>query len=151
MRTPTVRAIRHRAKEVVLSHVPGIYWRYFDARFGEDGIEAEMPLLPILADRSKIAVDIGASYGIYTHMLLPCARLVHAFEPQPRVAAVLARVYQRDPQVVVHQVALSDTAGVVDMRIPAVHDPNEQRATVGRGRSSADRQRGGAGRTPRRL
>ena len=52
MGTPAVRAIRRRAKEVILNHVPGIYWRYFDARFGEDGIEAEMPLLPILADRS---------------------------------------------------------------------------------------------------
>ena len=31
----------------------------------------------------------------------------------------LARAYRRDAQVVVHQVALSDTAGVVDMRVPA--------------------------------
>jgi len=60
---------------------------------------------------------VGASRGVYTWFLRRLAPEVHAVEPNPRLAARLARAF---PDVAVHAVALSDREGRARLRIPRV-------------------------------
>jgi FkbM family methyltransferase len=69
------------------------------------------------------AVDVGANYGVITLLAahaVGAAGCVHAFEPQPVVAALLRRSVARNEmaQVVVHEVALSDADGRLDLQVP---------------------------------
>ena len=69
------------------------------------------------------AVDVGANYGVITllaaHAVGQKGR-VHAFEPQPGVAELLRRSVARNAmsQVQVHELALSDTDGRLDLQVP---------------------------------
>jgi len=95
---------------------PRLYmWRLLrkHARKGE----AELKLLPALVARDKIAIDIGANKGVYTHVLATLCRRVEAFEPNPKIYGVLTRYLPAN--VTPHHVALSDRAGVAELVIPA--------------------------------
>jgi FkbM family methyltransferase len=68
-------------------------------------------------------VDVGANYGVVTLLAAaavgPTGRL-HAFEPQPGIAALLRRSIGLNgmSQVEVHEVALSDRDGEMDLYVP---------------------------------
>jgi FkbM family methyltransferase len=68
-------------------------------------------------------VDVGANYGVVTllaaHAVGPSG-CVHAFEPQPAVAALLRRSVALNAmtQVHVHEIALSDSDGWLDLGVP---------------------------------
>ena len=68
-------------------------------------------------------VDIGANYGVVTLLAAQAVGpggCVHAFEPQPRVADLLRRSIALNglTQVHLHQLALSDADGRLELRVP---------------------------------
>jgi FkbM family methyltransferase len=69
-----------------------------------------------LLNRGDTVVDVGAHAGRHLVRFLDCvgaAGRVHAFEPLPAMHAKLARAFRR-PNVFLHEVALTDTAGKVE-------------------------------------
>jgi FkbM family methyltransferase len=81
--------------------------------------EPEFALVPVLCDARTLAVDIGASTGIYTIQMLAHARACVAFEPRPRVAERLREKFCfAGPAVRIESVALSDRSGEGVLRVP---------------------------------
>lgn len=78
--------------------------------------EAEWRILDQLVDTRRAAVDVGANNGIYCGRLSQLCPRVHAFEPIPWMAAALQQKVH--PNVMVHNVALSDRRGEAVLRIP---------------------------------
>jgi FkbM family methyltransferase len=114
-----------------LKHVLPSSWYWEIVAWQVGYFDLELRLLPYLCDRTKVAVDVGASVGDYTVHLLNHSRKCYAFEPRPEGAAYLAWKLgsAREPRLRVETVALSDSAGEAQLRIPA----NEA------GRSSLDK------------
>ncbi len=77
--------------------------------------ERELRLLGHLCDRKRVSLDIGANIGTYIYFMRRYSHGVHAYEPNPELAARLKRLYS---DVVIRQAAVSDTAGQVRLRIP---------------------------------
>jgi FkbM family methyltransferase len=77
--------------------------------------EPELKLLRLVCPPGRAAVDIGANIGTYTYFLRRIAAHVHAYEPNPDLAARLQRMF---PDVTVRNVALSDHPHKVELRIP---------------------------------
>ncbi|MCB2106144.1 MAG: FkbM family methyltransferase [Rhodobacteraceae bacterium] len=95
---------------------PRLYmWRLL-RKYARKG-EAEMKLLPDLVARDKIAIDVGANKGVYTHTLAKLCREVRAFEPNPKIYRILTRALPHN--AVTYPVALSDTTGTAELIIPA--------------------------------
>jgi FkbM family methyltransferase len=80
--------------------------------------ETELELLPIIVPADRLAVDIGANNGLYTHFLAKIAPRVVAFEPVPVLAEFLRRAVA--PGVTVIEKAVSDQAGNLDIHVPVV-------------------------------
>lgn len=94
---------------------PWLYLRYKALREWRRG-EAEVRLLPMLVDRRRNAVDIGANKGTYSYFLGRLARHVYAFEPNPKMFRILAR--GAGGNVTVSPLALSDCNGTAEFRVP---------------------------------
>lgn len=82
------------------------------------GLESEMALLERLVPNRGMALDIGANHGIYTYALSRLAHSVVAFEP----LAECCRYIQghRAPNITVHNVALSDQPGELQLHVPII-------------------------------
>lgn len=78
--------------------------------------EPELKLAPLIADRSRLALDIGANRGIWTHVLAKAGFETHAFEPNPKLYAVLAAAAPK--AATAHQIALSDRDGDAVLKVP---------------------------------
>jgi FkbM family methyltransferase len=94
---------------------PRLYIRYRAWKELRRG-EVETRLLPFLVDRKRVAVDVGANKGVWTYLLSRLCRHVHAFEPNPKIFRVLKRGVTDN--VTAHQLALSNSAGTAEFRIP---------------------------------
>ena len=82
--------------------------------FGEE----ELHVAPLLCDKQKPSVDIGAARGVYTAHILDQSRDCLAFEPRPTEAAELKEMFGcLSLPVRVEAVALSDTQGEATLRI----------------------------------
>jgi len=95
---------------------PRLYmWRLLrkHARRGE----RELKLLPSLVDPNKIAIDVGANKGVYTHTLAKLCREVQSFEPHPKIFPLLTRALPKNATA--HHVAVSDTNGTAELVIPS--------------------------------
>lgn len=73
--------------------------------------------------RGDTVIDVGANYGVVTLLAAAAVGLsgrLHAFEPQPGIAALLRRSIALNgmTQVTVHEVALSDHDGEMDLYVP---------------------------------
>jgi FkbM family methyltransferase len=79
--------------------------------------ERELHLVPFLADPKRAAIDIGANKGVWTLYLARHCRHVYAFEPNPKVYRWLTR-YVQLPNVTSSNIALSDTEGKAELRVP---------------------------------
>jgi FkbM family methyltransferase len=78
--------------------------------------EAELKILPDIVPQGRIAIDVGANKGVYSHLLARVAQSVEAFEPNPKIYSVLTRYLP--PNVVAHQVALSNAVGTAELIVP---------------------------------
>jgi FkbM family methyltransferase len=78
--------------------------------------EPELKILPQIVPPGRIAIDVGANKGVYTHLLSRVAQAVEAFEPNPKIYRILNRALP--PNVVAHQVALSDRIGTAELIVP---------------------------------
>ncbi len=116
-------------RQVVKPIVPGPVLRWYQARGllahkgrrvwrGEAGGEPEMRLLPALCDPRKTSVDVGANEGGYAWHMRRLSRRLHVFEPLPDLAQRLSSGFALDRRVCVHHVALSDHAGMIELRVP---------------------------------
>lgn len=98
---------------------PGIYIRRLYRRECRKG-EKEINLVPYLARKSKISLDIGANKGVYSYALLPHSAAVHAFEPNPKALEVLQRWGLRPGReaLTIHALALGNASGEATLRVP---------------------------------
>jgi FkbM family methyltransferase len=94
---------------------PALYIRYRYAREMRHG-EKEIRLVPFLARKDRISLDVGANKGVYAYAMLAHSAAVHAFEPNPKLFAMLQRWAQGRVQL--HAAALSSTSGVADLLVP---------------------------------
>lgn len=78
--------------------------------------EPELRLLPQLVDPARASVDVGANRGVWTHQLAALCPRVYAYEPNPKVFAILEAA--RPANAVAGQIALSDRAGVASLKVP---------------------------------
>ena len=94
-----------------------LYWRFLAWLVGD--FDAEVRLLPYLCDKTRVAIDVGASKGNYTVHLLNHSRKCYAFEARPKaVAHLVQRLTARPhPRLCVETVALSDSTGYAQLRI----------------------------------
>jgi FkbM family methyltransferase len=79
--------------------------------------ENEVAAVHRLIRPGAVCLDVGAAYGLYTWLLADLAGPtghVHAFEPQPGLAAFLriSRWALRASNVTVHQLGIDDTPGL---------------------------------------
>ncbi len=95
---------------------PRLYWRIRAWRGWWKG-EAELRLLRHLVDPRRNAVDAGANKGVYSYFLSRQARHCFAYEPNPKIRAILERCC-RGANVTVSGAALSDRNGSATMMLP---------------------------------
>ncbi|MCC6469172.1 MAG: FkbM family methyltransferase [Alphaproteobacteria bacterium] len=95
---------------------PRLYWRVRAWRGWWKG-EAELRLLRHLIDPRRNAVDAGANKGVYTYFLARHARHCFAYEPNPKIHAILDRACRGANATVAHA-ALSNQPGRARLMIP---------------------------------
>lgn len=78
--------------------------------------EPELRLLPDLVDPARAAVDVGANRGVWTHQMAALCPRVYAFEPNPKMFAILDSA--RPANAVAQRIALSDVTGVASLKVP---------------------------------
>lgn len=78
--------------------------------------EPELRLVPFLAQRDRISLDVGANRGIWTHVLARYSSEVVAFEPSPKLFRILDAARPANARALC--MALSDRDGTADLEIP---------------------------------
>ena len=78
--------------------------------------EQEIRVVPRYLDRSRVALDVGANLGLFTHVLARFSKRVVAFEPNPVCAAYLRRVAPPNAEIV--EAAASNRTGRAVLRVP---------------------------------
>ena len=103
---------------ILRSRAPYIFWALRLSRMRRYFGEEELHVAPLLCDKQKPSVDIGAERGVYTAHILDKSHDCLAFEPRPTEAAELKEMFGRlSLPVRVEAVALSDTRGEARLRI----------------------------------
>jgi FkbM family methyltransferase len=92
-----------------------LYVRYTAERNMREG-EAELAFLRFLVRPGGVAIDAGANIGVWSYWMGRIARQVHAFEPNPKIFAILKDAQL--PNTSTHEIALSDAPGSVDLLVP---------------------------------
>lgn len=78
--------------------------------------EPELRLLPDLVDPARVAIDVGANRSVWTHQLAGLCPCVYAFEPNPKMFAILDAA--KPAKVITRRIALSDRSGVASLNVP---------------------------------
>src|SRR4029434_168925 len=117
------KVLKSTVAGVVRKVAPKVFWRrrfsilrrsILDGKFEEH----ELYLVPLLCDKSKTSIDIGASEGIYTFRIIDASRDCLAFEPRrAQVVEMKEMVKYLSLPVCIEAVALSDTQGEAKLRI----------------------------------
>jgi FkbM family methyltransferase len=109
-----------RLLDPLLADAPGglgaWYGAYKTWRWGDPYVR----LVATLADRRRLAVDVGAHEGEWTFFMRRHAALCVAFECNPHLLARLQRRF--GASVALRPEAVSDQAGVTELRIPRAPD-----------------------------
>jgi FkbM family methyltransferase len=104
-------------EKVVNTLIPApMLWRYRAMKGWLRG-EPELRLLRYLVNPAKTSVDAGANKGVYTYFLARLSRHVYAYEPNPKIFALLRRSVGW-PNVTLRQTALSDATGQDRLIVP---------------------------------
>lgn len=106
--------LAHFAKQVLFRTAPNTVIKAGTAI--SEGRRSEVKIIRALAPRSSTALDIGASFGLYTYILAKHAAKVEAFEPNPQKAAYLRSLSL--PNCDIYEVALSHHSGQADLVVP---------------------------------
>ena len=77
--------------------------------------EPEIRFVRQLCRGKEVAIDVGANIGTYTFFMSRHARRTIAYEPNPILAARLARLF---PDVTVRNLALSNQERTLELRVP---------------------------------
>jgi FkbM family methyltransferase len=104
------------------------YWLGMRKHFWHEYLhtgEWELRELNKYVRRDGVALDVGASTGVYAYHLSRMARYVYAFEPIPEDAERIRRLRVRN--IVVENVALSSREGQAKLRIPLVSTKGENK------------------------
>ena len=98
----------------------GLYYKFRAYRERARG-EAELRLIPFLADKNKASIDIGANKGVYTYWLSKFSSHVYAYEPNLKIFKILNAGTKGAgaSNVTTSSVALSNNSGASVLRIPA--------------------------------
>lgn len=111
-----------------LADAPGPIAAYYSAykayRWGDPYIR----LVASLADRRRLAIDVGAHFGDYTFFMRRHAAGCIAFECNPALTAHLRRTFGRSVEI--RAEAVSDRAGTATLRIPTETARGIGRATI---------------------
>ncbi len=107
----TVRQAKNALKEAF----PALWLRWHFIHRPKSA-EIELSFLNKVIPSDAITVDVGANCGLYTRELARLSRRVHAFEPSHKMADVLRQTSA--PNVMVHEIALSDHEGKADLLTP---------------------------------
>lgn len=94
---------------------PRLYLRNLAWRRGRKG-EKELALLPALAARGSVAIDIGANKGVYSYALSGICGAVKAFEPNPKMFRILTAGVPANVET--FETALSNADGEADLILP---------------------------------
>jgi FkbM family methyltransferase len=105
-----------RVVDRILSGAPGEVGSYYAAYKTYRWGDPHLRLISSLADRTRLAVDVGAHIGEYTFFLRRHAAKCVAFECNPALVAGLRRRF--GTSVDIRADAVSDTAGETVLRIP---------------------------------
>jgi FkbM family methyltransferase len=106
-------------KSIVKMTAPKIYASLKLSRARRSFPEDELYIAPLLCEKTKTSIDIGACGGIYTAHILDASRDCLAFEPNPQEAEkFIEMVTNLSLPVRVETVALSDSPGNARLRIP---------------------------------
>jgi FkbM family methyltransferase len=126
--------IRSTVAAVVRKFAPNYYkqrlWRRRFYAMSHLYHEQELYVAPLLCDKDKTSVDIGAAEGIYTVHLVDRSRDCLAFEPRATKATELKEMFEYlSLPVQVEAVALSDVQADATLR---VLERDEGRSTIER-------------------
>jgi FkbM family methyltransferase len=98
---------------------PKIYASLKFSRARQSFPEDELHIAPLLCDKTKTSIDIGACGGIYTAHIVNASRDCLAFEPNPKESSKLVEMITNlSLPVRVETLALSDSLGKASLRIP---------------------------------
>lgn len=87
--------------------------------------ERELRFVSSMLSQHRVAIDIGAHVGLYTHVLARGSQRVIAFEPHPTCALYLQNLALK--RCAIAALAISDRSGSATLRVPGEHD-DENRA-----------------------
>jgi FkbM family methyltransferase len=92
-----------------------LYLRFLAKRRLRKG-EKELHILPFIVPRGGTSIDIGANKGLYAWLLSRLSDRVQAFEPNPKIYALLKHAVPANVET--HEVALSNKNGEADLILP---------------------------------
>ena len=94
----------------------GLNLHYLTKREKKKG-EREFRILPLICPRGRVALDVGANIGIWAYEMRKYASFIHAFEPNPKLFAML-KAGIAGQNVSLHPIALSDRTGDSQLMVP---------------------------------
>jgi FkbM family methyltransferase len=98
---------------------PKIYASLKLSRARQSFPEDELHIAPLLCDKTKTSIDIGACGGVYTVHIVNASRDCLAFEPNPKESSKLVEMITNlSLPARVETLALSDSPGKANLRIP---------------------------------
>jgi FkbM family methyltransferase len=110
--------ISRTVQKIAPSYCKRRFWKRRLCAMREYYHEQELHLVPLLCEKNKTSIDIGAHDGIYTIHMLDASRDCLAFEPcSSGLRALTEMVRYLSLPVHVEAVALSDTQGEASLRI----------------------------------
>ncbi len=108
------------SRRLVLKWTPyGLYMRIY-AWYAFWKGEPELQILSKLVDPQKESIDVGSNYGVYAYHLSRLTPRVHAYEPNPGLAARLCKAVPAN--VTVYEAGLSDEPGAASLHVPVYAD-----------------------------
>ncbi|TCS60112.1 FkbM family methyltransferase [Varunaivibrio sulfuroxidans] len=96
---------------------PTLYYRHRAQRELRKG-ESELALIPHLANRDQVSIDVGANKGVFTYWLERYSVHVYAYEPNPKIFKILKAATRLSTNVTVSPIALSDRSENTVLRVP---------------------------------
>lgn len=106
-------SLEEKAKHLLVP--PSLYIRYLYRRECRKG-EREIGLVPFLAKKDKLSLDIGANKGVWSYAMLPHSLGVQSFEPNPKSLGILQSWGAGKLQI--HDMALSNQTGTATLYVP---------------------------------